>query len=136
MMEYPWPGNIRELENAIEHAFVRCTGSEIRLEDLPVELREARPVFAPGASDPADAASSATVRPLHPVGRDERAIILAALRACGGNRSEAAERLGVSRTTLWRRMKELGIDVSQRRMLQDETHETGRVSPETHRETQ
>jgi len=105
LMDYHWPGNVRELENAIEHGFVRCTGGEIRVEHLPVEVRsgaEAPLVAAP--SVPGEAPR--TLRPAEPA---ERAIILAALEAAGGSRTEAAGRLGVSRTTLWRRMKGLGI---------------------------
>jgi len=108
MMDYYWPGNVRELENAIEHAFVRCTGTEIRPEDLPVELRSASPAGSPLQETVAQAvtAPAQTLRPSEP---DERAIILAALEAAGGNKSLAAKRLGVGRTTLWRRMRELDI---------------------------
>jgi len=127
MMDYPWPGNVRELENAIEHAFVRCTGVEIGPEDLPVELRTAS--AAPGPAPPPSAPEPEPVVPstgrLRPAPGDERSIIRSALEATGGNKSAAAKRLGVSRTTLWRRMRELGIDWPMyRAAYRSETPET------------
>ncbi len=116
MMDYHWPGNVRELENAIEHAFVKCSGSEIQLADLPIELRTEQEEAgrAPSGSTTAVGVPPQTLRPAE---EDERAIILAALRAAGGNKSLAAHRLGVGRTTLWRRMKELGIGIAPKRKL-------------------
>ncbi len=95
---YAWPGNVRELENALEYAHAVCQGQTIQLEDLPPEIRgvtEEVPgpaVVAAGNPPEADA-----VR------------IRAALEATHWNRRAAAARLGVSRSTLWRRMRELGI---------------------------
>jgi PAS domain S-box-containing protein len=111
LMDYRWPGNVRELENAIEHAFVRCSGTEIRADDLPVEVREGAEDRAPTpAAQPAEPSEPTPgVRQLRPGKDDQREIIEAALEATGGSRAEAARRLGVGRTTLWRRMKELGL---------------------------
>ncbi|MFO7899271.1 MAG: sigma 54-interacting transcriptional regulator [Planctomycetota bacterium] len=108
MMDYDWPGNVRELENAIEHALVRSTGPELRLADLPVELRTHTADEPPPESTgrQPDAPSRETLRPDD---RDEREIILSALAATDGNKTAAARRLGIGRTTLWRRMKELDI---------------------------
>jgi two-component system, NtrC family, response regulator HydG len=106
MMDHAWPGNVRELENAVEHAFVRCAGTEIRPEDLPAELRMGpltEPAAAPGAAPP----RPQMLRPSKP---DERGIILGALERAGGNKSLAAKSLGISRTTLWRRMREFDIE--------------------------
>ena len=108
LMDYDWPGNVRELENAIEHAVVRCNDSEIRLADLPIELRtEPQPQPSP---EPAEGEASKPPQSLaRPEEQDEREIIQAALEATDGNKTAAAERLGIGRTTLWRRMKELDI---------------------------
>ena len=109
MMDYPWPGNVRELENAIEHAFVRGNGREIQADDLPIELRlgpaseTATDAFAPPTAQPA--ARGALRRTL----QDERSLILAALEAAHGSKAAAARRLGIGRTTLWRRLKQLDI---------------------------
>ena len=108
IMDYTWPGNVRELENAVEHAFVRCAGSEIRSEDLPVELRLRPPDGQ--AVLPVPATSPPRPQMLRPSKPDERGIILGALERAGGNKSLAAKSLGISRTTLWRRMREFDID--------------------------
>ncbi|MCB2230372.1 sigma 54-interacting transcriptional regulator [bacterium] len=101
LLRYDFPGNIRELENIIEYCFVVCRGSIIQREHLPGELQEQTPTpssATPEADDPlADAV-------------DERARIREALAATNGNRSQAAQRLGIDRTTLWRKMKRYGID--------------------------
>ncbi|MBI3858497.1 MAG: sigma 54-interacting transcriptional regulator, partial [Planctomycetes bacterium] len=94
LMDYPWPGNVRELRNAIEGAFVTVRGDRITLEDLPVELRSgpqgARSVLSPDESA-------------------DRTRIEEALKQAGGSRTRAASALGVSRVTLWKRMRRLGI---------------------------
>ena len=90
---YPFPGNVRELENAIEHGFVMCHGDCIDAHHLPPHIVEWK-------------ASHAS----NPVGvRDERAIIEEALRRNLGNRSRVARELGIHRSTLWRKMKGLGM---------------------------
>ena len=108
MMDHNWPGNVRELENAIEHAFVRCGGDKIEERDLPAELR-AGPVARADSAEPAPASHVAGSGTLRPAEDEERSIILAALNAAGGNKALAAKRLGIGRTTLWRRMQKLGI---------------------------
>jgi len=110
MMDYPWPGNVRELENAVEHAFVRCSGSEIRPEDLPAELRFGGPMSHSASSEHEAGPEPARQQTLRPSKPDERSIIAAALERSNGNKTLAAEHLGISRTTLWRRMKELDIE--------------------------
>ena len=102
VLEYDWPGNVRELRTAIEHGVVMATGSQITLRDMPASLR------SPRMPAPTDIPRSGA-----PVGlnlRDtETAFILRALDDCGGNRSEAAKKLGLSRRTLHRRLKDLNI---------------------------
>jgi PAS domain S-box-containing protein len=126
MMDYPWPGNVRELENAVEHAFVRSSGPRLEVADLPAEVRQ------PEAGQPPPTPASPQPAPqptLRPTETDERAIILSALRATAGNKSQAAEQLGISRTTLWRRMKALDITWPKyRTSFQNETNETSAVS--------
>jgi len=97
---YDWPGNVRELRNAIEHAFVTARGDRIGAGNLPSEVRAPGQV-APQASKSAPAASPAT---------DERGRIVAALREAGGRKVVAARLLGISRVTLWKKIKRLGIN--------------------------
>lgn len=96
MMAYSWPGNVRELRNNIEHAFAVGEGPVLELEDLTPELRGEAP---PGEGLPGSHADEV-----------ERARILEALQVSRGRRQLAARRLGMSRSTLWRRMRELGLD--------------------------
>ena len=103
---YPWPGNVRELENALEYAVAICAGQTIQIENLPEEIR-------PGATpDSSRAAVPAAphARPADVAADPERVRIVEALEAARWNRHRAAEALGISRSTLWRRMSELGIE--------------------------
>ncbi|MGM0574272.1 MAG: sigma-54 interaction domain-containing protein [Myxococcota bacterium] len=96
ILAHPFPGNVRELENMLERAFIVCQGSRIRPEHLPPAVREG-----------ADARGSAPDRR----GADAHgARIRAALERHRGNRTRAAEDLGIHRVTLYRRMRKLGID--------------------------
>lgn len=108
LMDHRWPGNVRELRNAIEHAVVKNRGKMLLLEDLPRELIE----------ETADVSALVgrrrrSVRPNHvlkrPSGDEEKSAILSALEETGWNKGRAAERLGIERTTLWRKMKRHGI---------------------------
>ncbi len=97
-MRYNFPGNIRELENAIEHAFVHCQAGQIKLEHLPKELVEKAKESAMDAPVPNDPLKIAEAR-----------TILGVLEKHRGNRKEATEELGISAVTLWRKMKKLGL---------------------------
>src|SRR5574340_123999 len=104
---YNWPGNIRQLSNALEFAVVHADGSAILPHHLPPEVRIARRTEQPDA--PAVLHAAPLLRqhyrpPLRP--EDEPALIQRALAESGGNRAEAARKLGMSRTTLWKRLKE------------------------------
>jgi len=93
--QYPWPGNVRELENALERAAVLSEQGRVRPEGLPPAVRGLGPF--------PDGEVSSILRPLAAVERDH---IDAVLRHTNGNRTEAARILGISATTLWRRLKE------------------------------
>jgi len=99
LMRHDWPGNVRELENAIEYAFVLCRNRHIDVEHLPEELQQStRPPNSAGGR-----------RRQQPLQRAEAEAIRAALDRVGGKVGRAAAELGISRTTLWRRMKKHGI---------------------------
>jgi PAS domain S-box-containing protein len=100
LLAYPFPGNVRELENAVEHAFVVCAGNTIRLDDLPRQI-----VDREGPAREPDRRGS-TAGPLE---HAEAAAIREALDRHHGNRTRAAADLGVSRNTLWRKMKRHGM---------------------------
>jgi len=102
LMAYPFPGNVRELENAIEHAFVVCVGEVIQLEDLPEHIVSAVMQDASRQS----AHKQASNQPLKSA---EAEVIRNVLALQHGNRSRAAAELGISRTTLWRKMKKYGM---------------------------
>ena len=93
LLRYGWPGNVRELENAIERAVVLTRRSRIDIEDLPGEVGLAVP----------DAVVATEVRPLVDVERD---YIRSVLRAVGGNRSQAARKLGIGEATLYRKIRQ------------------------------
>ncbi|RPH93316.1 PAS domain-containing protein [candidate division KSB1 bacterium] len=97
LMAYEWPGNIRELENAIERAFILCGDERIGIAHLPGELTGQRVAES----------TDADMRSAHEV-LDAQAIH-AALKHTAYNRTEAARELGIHKTTLFRRMKKLGI---------------------------
>jgi DNA-binding NtrC family response regulator len=96
LMDYAWPGNVRELKNALEHAFVTVRGDQLKVGDLPLEVRAAAPAEETPPSRSGDP--------------DERARILEALQKASGKKADAAQRLGISRVTLWHRMRILGIE--------------------------
>lgn len=98
MLHYPWPGNIRELRNVIENAFAIGVGPTLVSEDLTPELRGERP-RSNHNDERADLEEAL----------DERHRIMRALAAAGGRRDYAAEMLGYSRSTLWRKMREMKL---------------------------
>ncbi len=109
LMSYSFPGNIRELENIIEHAFILCRGGEIRPPHLPAHL-----------TSPADAGTPPPVKDdkpdnyLHFMDNAEARIILQALEQNHFNRQETARSLGIHKATLFRKIKKLGITLPER----------------------
>jgi PAS domain S-box-containing protein len=98
LMEHDYPGNVRELENIIEHAFALCRGGLIQLAHLPPELR---------GSDPGESAPNVAGMTLEAM---ERFLIADSLRRHDGNRAAAARQLGINPSTLFRKLKTLGIE--------------------------
>jgi DNA-binding NtrC family response regulator len=103
LARHPWPGNVRELENAVERGVVLARGETVGLEDL---LLEGPGREAPAAGGPA--AGEVTLQEV--VDRAAAEHVRATLAACDGRRAEAARRLGVDRTTLYRLMRRHGIE--------------------------
>jgi DNA-binding NtrC family response regulator len=110
LLSHDWPGNVRELENALEFAATVCQGQTLQPEDLPPEVRpldgERRVREEPGESV---RAGSAAAERAGRATRDEAAELRAALDAHRWSRTAAAKALGMSRSTLWRRMRALGL---------------------------
>ena len=97
LLAHDWPGNVRELRNAIEYAFAVGSGPALELRELPPELRGEPPPDSP-FDHPRLSATDL-----------ERERIVDALRAAAGKKAKAAEILGMSRSTLWRKMRELRL---------------------------
>jgi DNA-binding NtrC family response regulator len=99
---YPWPGNVRELRNSIERAVALTRFDHIAADDLPDRIKNFEPRHVLVAGDDLE-----EMAPLEAV---ERRYILRVLQAAGGNKSLAAQRLGVSRRTLYRKLGEYGVE--------------------------
>jgi two-component system response regulator HydG len=97
LLDYSWPGNVRELENSIEHATVLAKGERIRISDLPSALHSA-------FSSPTDVAGAHGT-----LMETERLLILDVLEECSSNKKQAPQRLGISRSTLYDKLKKYQI---------------------------
>lgn len=99
LLNYDWPGNIRELENAIERAVALCRGNTIDLKDLPstLSLEEQQP-------------SALSIEIGTSLRKVEKEVIIRTLSQVGGKRIKAAKVLGIGTSTLYRKMKELGLN--------------------------
>lgn len=99
LQEYDWPGNIRELENVIEHSFVLCTGEIIQIEHLPLRIRESQ-----------NDIQTITLKPeMNSFEDAEKEILIQILRKNSGSRLKTARELGINTSTLWRKMKKYDI---------------------------
>jgi len=101
MMDYPWPGNVRELENAVEHAVICASNGVVVPESLPMEVR--------GYADAPPRLNAGKEHNQQHL-NEQRQIIRDALKKARGNKTQAAELLGINRSTLWRRMRRYQVD--------------------------
>jgi transcriptional regulator with PAS, ATPase and Fis domain len=103
LFHYDWPGNVRELINVIEYSFVLCHEGEIMPNHLPARVTGEQLRATPKGRVAKRQSDD-----------EERKRILEALEATGGNQSKAAEILGISRVTLWKRLKSYDIQVDRK----------------------
>ena len=130
LQQYPWPGNIRELRNALERAVLLCTGDRLELSHLPAEKMSShfaarRSAHGPASTPPpilaVPPASMLRGTPLVPselreqLAQAERQRIVEALSHCAGNQTEAAQALGISRRTLVKRLAAFNIPRPRKR---------------------
>jgi two-component system response regulator HydG len=104
LLNYDWPGNVRELENAIERAVILLTGEYITEKQLPLNITKKYPDLS--TSPIAAAPLMDGTRSMEEI---EKEAILATLKASGGNKSETARRLGITRKTLHNKLKNYGL---------------------------
>jgi DNA-binding NtrC family response regulator len=100
---FPWPGNIRQLENIIQQAVLTCNGNELLPGHLPTAVRDRHPAVTVSS-----AAANATTL-IHNRETTERTVIIRALERTAYSRTRAAQLLGVSRVTLYKKMKKYGL---------------------------
>ena len=101
MLTYDWPGNVRELENCVERACTTCSLSTIHVADLPTALRNFQAFPKPDAQ-------GSNPEAITPLDQLEKQAILHAIEVLKGDKLEAARRLGIGKTTLYRKLKEYG----------------------------
>lgn len=107
IMDYDWPGNIRELENAIEHAFVLSNDTQIDVFDLPIEIRQ------PEYHTASKLLPGSLKKKTASLGKLTREKLIGVLNESGWNKAEAARRLGLNRTVVWRYMKKWDIPLQK-----------------------
>jgi len=109
LSSYDWPGNVRELENTIERACALSSGPVLHLGDMPTQLQEHRMHWQTAAEAPREEAVSMDSSILT-IAEMEKQAILNTLRQLNGDKLTAARLLGIGKTTLYRKLKEYGID--------------------------
>ena len=102
LMNHDWPGNVRELKSVFEYAFVICSSGMIRPHHLPETMNKAKPAPKPAAKKSFD------------ISEIKKRELIDALKQTRGNQSKAADILGVSRVTVWNRMKRYGINAKRK----------------------
>jgi two-component system response regulator HydG len=95
LLDYAWPGNVRELENSIEHTAVLSKRSKIEISDLPSAIRDAAAPVSPEAPGT--------------IFENEKKLLQEVLQECGWNKKKAALQLGISRSTLYEKLKKYQI---------------------------
>lgn len=114
MMSFEWPGNVRELENAIERACAFSSGPIVHMGDMPTQLREfrlqTRQVAEGAGQSPLPAGLEADAVPVVSMAELERQAILGTIRHLKGDKLMAAKLLGIGKTTLYRKLKEYGVE--------------------------
>ena len=105
LVKYNWPGNVRELENAIERAVILMTGEHITEAQLPLSIVQGYPQ----EPEPDLVAGQPLADGQHSLEEVEKQAIMATLEATGGNKSETARRLGITRKTLHNKLKNYGL---------------------------
>jgi len=109
LVEYDWPGNVRELENVLTRALVLCEGDELTVADLPARIRGE--ALGPGEAEMGDLEDLDLAEAVRQASeRVERAMIRTHLEKHDGNRTATAESLGVSRKTLFNKMRQYDLD--------------------------
>ncbi|BHH84511.1 sigma-54 dependent transcriptional regulator [Desulforhopalus sp. 52FAK] len=116
LRQYDWPGNVRQLEHSIERACILCLDATISVEDLPEEVIEwsrKRKVSRGSAGEPGNGQTMVGVESENPAGLEQKGSddIISALRIAGGNKAKAARILKIDRSTLYRKIRELHIDM-------------------------
>jgi two-component system response regulator HydG len=97
LLDYTWPGNVRELENSIEHTAVLAKRSTVEISDLPSAIRDAAPSCASGTPAPGT------------IVENEKKLLQEVLEECDWNKKKAALQLGISRSTLYEKIKKYQI---------------------------
>jgi len=111
LMEFNWPGNIRELENAIEHAFVICRANTIHLKDLPIEIREPQDHLISSQKVSSSELMDRSNHKKNP--KITKAYLIELLNDCNWNKAEVARRIYKSRTAVWKYMKKWDIPLQK-----------------------
>jgi DNA-binding NtrC family response regulator len=106
LVAYDWPGNVRELESAVEHAILQARGNEITPNDLPLKLQ------SPDLREAAQSPIAMLYGDLPSLAEVERRYLIYVLESLGGNRSRAAEVMGIDRRTLYRMAERYGINLN------------------------
>ena len=113
LMAYDWPGNVRELRNCVERMVVFARGATLTMTDVPADIRSAVGEQFEAKAMPQKTTGAAPAEPPAAIGlnvkENEKSLIIKALEECGGNRSQAALKLNISRRTLYRKLHEYGL---------------------------